>query len=54
MYVQPFHMKAFSLLHTGNTAAAASAFLKSVRIGNETDWQSLIELTLDHPGIQLT
>ena len=48
------HLLAFSFLHTGQVEAAASAFFKSIHAGNETDWQPLIELMLDHPTLRLT
>lgn len=43
------HLLAFSLLHLGQTRTAVAAFHKSVRIGNDTDWQPLVELCLDDP-----
>jgi Tfp pilus assembly protein PilF len=48
------HLLAFSFLHTGQVETAANAFLKSVHTGNETDWQSLIELLVEHPNLRLT
>ena len=48
------HLLGFSLLHTGQTSASAAAFLKSVKMGNETDWQPLVELIADHPNLKLT
>jgi len=45
------HLMGFSLLKTGQDSAAASAFMKSVKMGNESDWQSLIELHVDHPEL---
>ncbi len=44
------HLLAFSLLQTGQVHAAA-AFLKSIALGNDTDWQPLVELFLDHPEL---
>jgi hypothetical protein len=38
-------------MHTGQKAAAAAAFLKSVKMANETDWQPLIELHIDNPNL---
>eukprot|EP00742_Colponemidia_sp_Colp-10_P003422 GILJ01003643.1.p1 GENE.GILJ01003643.1~~GILJ01003643.1.p1 ORF type:complete len:119 (-),score=18.36 GILJ01003643.1:181-537(-) len=46
------HLLSFCLLHTGQTAAATSAFYRSVKIGNETDWQSLVELLLENPTMR--
>eukprot|EP00741_Cyanophora_paradoxa_P023153 tig00021571_g22363.t1 len=43
------HLLAFSLLNSGQSEAAANAFLKSVSMGNESDWQPLVELALDNP-----
>jgi len=40
------HLLGFCLMYTGQKSAAASAFLKSVKMGNETDMQPLIELHL--------
>jgi len=33
------HLLAFGLLHTGQWEIAAGAFLKSINLGNDTDWQ---------------
>ncbi|KAI8854882.1 hypothetical protein BC829DRAFT_372806 [Chytridium lagenaria] len=48
------HLLAFSFLHTGQIEAAAGAFFKSISYGNDTDWQPLVELFLDHPKLKLT
>ncbi len=48
------HLLAFSLLHTRQSKAAAHAFYKSIAAGNQTDWQPLIELLLDHKSLHLT
>ena len=48
------HLLGFSLMHTGQTSAAVAAFLKSVKLGNDTDWQPLIELCVDNPTLQVT
>eukprot|EP01137_Pigoraptor_chileana_P011227 Opistho-2@61760 len=48
------HLLAFSLLHTGQPSAAASAFFKSISFGNDTDWQPLVELFLDNPDLKFT
>ena len=45
--VQGQQLLAFSLLELGETDSALAAFTKSVRLGNETDWQMLVELGLD-------
>jgi hypothetical protein len=42
------HFLAFSLMHTGQPEAAAAAFHRSVALGNDTDWQPLVELCIDH------
>ena len=47
------HLLAFCLMQTGQYAAAAGAFVKSVNMGNETDWQVLVTLCLDHPNLRL-
>jgi hypothetical protein len=46
------HLLGFCLMHTGQKSAAAAAFLKSVKMANETDWQPLIELHVDNPNLQ--
>eukprot|EP00455_Lapot_gusevi_P046291 TRINITY_DN6067_c0_g1_i7.p1 TRINITY_DN6067_c0_g1~~TRINITY_DN6067_c0_g1_i7.p1 ORF type:complete len:148 (+),score=15.86 TRINITY_DN6067_c0_g1_i7:1-444(+) len=48
------HLLAFSLLHLGQPAAAAAAFFRSVKLGNHSDWQALVELCIDNPTIKLT
>jgi len=50
---EALHLLAFSLLHTQQNKAAAAAFYKSIQAGNDTDWQPLIELCLEHPSLQL-
>lgn len=50
---QAAHLLAFSLLHTEQHEAAAHAFAKSIELGNETDWQPLIELCIDNPGLEV-
>ncbi len=45
--VQGQQLLAFSLLELGETDSALAAFTKSVRLGNETDWQMLVELGLN-------
>lgn len=45
------HLLGFSLMQTGQTGAAAAAFTRSVKMGNETDWQPLVELHLDNPNL---
>ncbi|KAJ3069705.1 hypothetical protein HK102_006856 [Quaeritorhiza haematococci] len=47
------HLLAFALLQTGQAEAAAGAFFKSVNLGNDTDWQPLVELFLDNPKLKL-
>jgi hypothetical protein len=47
------HLLAFALLHTRQNRAAVNAFYKSIRLGNETDWQPLIELLIEKPKLQL-
>jgi hypothetical protein len=32
---------------------AAAAFSKSIRLGNDTDWQPLVELLLEQPKLRL-
>ncbi|KAI9152523.1 hypothetical protein H9P43_009314 [Blastocladiella emersonii ATCC 22665] len=48
------HLLAFSFLHTSQAEAALGAFFKSVVLGNDTDWQCLVELLLDNPKLKLT
>lgn len=48
------HLLAFSLMHTGQLEASASAFYKSISMGNETDWQPLVELLLDHADLKIS
>ncbi|KAJ1516550.1 hypothetical protein HMI54_009027 [Coelomomyces lativittatus] len=43
------HLLAFSFIHTGQAEASLGAFFKSVMLGNDTDWQCLVELILDNP-----
>jgi hypothetical protein len=50
---QAAHLLAFSLLHTEQREAAAHAFAKSIDLGNETDWQPLIELCVDFPDLDV-
>lgn len=38
------HLLAFALLHTKQNKLAAAAFWKSIKLGNETDWQPLVEV----------
>eukprot|EP01083_Nonionella_stella_P080077 219845_1 len=45
------HLLAFSLLKTDRHEAAANAFYKSVELGNQTDWQPLVELCIEYPDI---
>lgn len=45
------HLLAFSLLKTGQYEAALAAFEQSVDLGNESDWQPLVELLVDHPAL---
>jgi hypothetical protein len=47
------HLLAFSLLHTRQKSAAA-AFYKSIQLGNDTDWQPLVELCLEQKNLQIT
>ena len=49
--VQGIQLQAFSLLALGDKAAALSAFKKSVRMGNETDWQMVVEIGLEEYGV---
>ena len=46
------HLLAFSLFHLKQYKAATPAFFKSVKLGNDSDWQPLIELCIDHPDIE--
>lgn len=39
------HLLAFALLHTKQNKLAAAAFFKSIKLGNETDWQPLVEVS---------
>ena len=48
------HFLAFSLMFTGQTQLAATAFAKSVSMGNHTDWQPLVELCIDHPDVHVS
>ena len=36
----------------GDHANAANAYFKSVKLGNHTDWQALVELAVEYPNIQ--
>ena len=47
------HLLAFSLMHTGQTEMAAAAFKKSIKMGNETDWQVIVELCIANDTINL-
>lgn len=38
------HLLAFSLMYTHQLDAAAAAFRKSIKMGNETDWQLMVEI----------
>ena len=46
------HLLAFSLFHLKQYKAATPAFYKSVNLGNDSDWQPLIEFCIDHPDIE--
>ena len=48
------HLLAFSLLHTKQNKLAAAAFFKSIKLGNETDWQPMIELLIEQPKLKLS
>jgi len=48
------HLLAFSLLHTRQNKLAAAAFYKSIKLGNETDWQPLVELCIEQPKLKLS
>lgn len=48
------HLLAFALLQTSQYDLAAAAFHRSVLAGNDTDWQPLVELFLDHPELTFT
>jgi hypothetical protein len=39
---------------SGDHAAAANAYFKSVKLGNHTDWQALVELVVDYPNLKLS
>ena len=52
--VQGTQLQAFSLLALGDEKSALSAFSKSVRMGNETDWQMVVELGVTHHGVGST
>ena len=47
------HLLAFALIQTLQYDAAATAFMKSILLGNDGDWQALCELLLEHPEIKL-
>jgi hypothetical protein len=47
------HLMAFSLLNTGQIDASAGAYFKSISLGNDTDWQPLVELLIDNPKLKL-
>ena len=49
--VAGYQLQAFSLLALGDKTAALSSFTKSVRMGNETDWQMVVEIGLDEHGV---
>jgi len=48
------HLLAFSLLHTRQNKLAAAAFYKSIHMGNDTDWQVLVELLIEQPKLKLS
>jgi hypothetical protein len=47
------HLLAFSLLQTAQFDAAAGAFLRSIQFGNDSDWQPLVELLLEHGEVKI-
>jgi hypothetical protein len=49
--VQGVQLQAFSLLALEDTESALSSFTKSVRMGNETDWQMVVELGVAQHGV---
>ena len=46
------HLLAFSYWKLGMNELAAGAFLKSIKLGNEGDWQNVIELALGNPNLR--
>ena len=48
------HLMAFSLMHTQQPELAATALMKSVQLGNDSDWQPLVEMCLENPKLSLT
>ena len=52
-YKEAQHLLAFALLHTHQHVQAANAFFKSVKMGNDTDWQPLVELCIEQPNLPL-
>ncbi len=47
------HLLSFALLQTAQIDAAAASFMKSIHLGNDADWQPLVELLLDHEDLKL-
>ncbi len=47
------HILSYSYYHSGQSTLAARAFFKSVHLGNDSDWQSIVELAIDHPDLNL-
>ncbi|RKP03487.1 hypothetical protein CXG81DRAFT_9447 [Caulochytrium protostelioides] len=47
------HLLAFAFYYTNQLEAAVAAFSKSINLGNDTDWQPLVEICLDNPELKL-
>ena len=45
--VQGQQLLSFALLELGEKKQAQLAFIKSVRLGNESDWQMIVEMGID-------
>lgn len=45
------HLLAFSLLHSKENKQSALAFQESIKLGNDTDWQPLVELACEQPKL---
>eukprot|EP00823_Brevimastigomonas_motovehiculus_P003085 TRINITY_DN1841_c0_g1_i2.p1 TRINITY_DN1841_c0_g1~~TRINITY_DN1841_c0_g1_i2.p1 ORF type:complete len:120 (+),score=10.32 TRINITY_DN1841_c0_g1_i2:107-466(+) len=48
------HLYAFALLHLKQIKEAAVQFRASVKLGNDTDWQPLVEILLDNKTLYVT
>eukprot|EP01086_Lenisia_limosa_P015814 TRINITY_DN5308_c0_g1_i2.p1 TRINITY_DN5308_c0_g1~~TRINITY_DN5308_c0_g1_i2.p1 ORF type:complete len:187 (+),score=34.86 TRINITY_DN5308_c0_g1_i2:75-635(+) len=49
---EAYHLLGFSLMKSEQYGPAITAFLKSIRLGNEIDFQPYIELILEFPDVE--